>query len=148
MIPQNWIKVSIKNKYSLSSYQIINLILATFIVFIFVYSAIFSPEESNHPIPSSHTLITGERTASTGLSRGFSSVIRFQFSKARGYNPYSIQLFLFFLIQFFLRIFMTLIYSSLMHKLGEKKSILLDGLISSGMFILFFEPFWSEIVSF
>ena len=140
--------MGLKSKYNLSPYQIINILLAAFIVFIFAYSAVFSPEKSNHPIPSSHTFITGEETTSTGLSRGFSSIIRFQFDQAKEYNPYSIQLFLFFLIQFFLRIFLTLSYSSLIIGLGENKSVLIDALISSVMFLLFFEPFWREIISF
>lgn len=128
-------------------YRTINYIFAGIIFSVFLYSAVFSPEKSNHPIPSLHQLISGEDTNSSGLSRGFSSIIRLRFDQARAYNQYSIQVFLFFLIQFFLRLFFTLIYPTV-EKIGVQIAVIFDSIISGVMFLLFFEPFWKDLVQF
>lgn len=130
---------------NLSSYQIVNSILAAFILLMFTYSAVFSPQKSNHPIPSSHTLLSGEKTSSTGLSRAFSSIVRFQFRQAREYNPYSLQIFSFFFIQLALRLFINFSYNSLQLKIGIKRTVIIDSIISGILFLVLFEPFWREI---
>ena len=126
-------------------YQIINIILAGFIVLIFLYSAAFSPEKNNYPIHSAHKLITGENTISTGLSRGFSAIIRLRFTDAFNYNPLSIRIFIFFVIQLFLRLFFLLIDRKPIYS-DIRLTYVPDIVISSILFIVFFEPFWREML--
>jgi predicted transcriptional regulator len=140
--------VYVHGKLKLSPYQCVNILLAVFILLIFIYSAVFSAERSNHPVPSSYKIITGQESSSTGLSRSFSSIVRFQFKKANEYNPWGIRIFLFFLIQLFLRIFFTISYSSLLVKVGIRISVMLDCIISGVMLMVFFEPFWREFLRF
>ena len=129
------------------SYQITNGILAGFVILIFLYSAIFSPERNNYPIHSSETFISGNYSMSTGLSRGFSSIMRLQFNKAYAYNPFSFRIFMFFLIQLLLRIFFLFYSRNSSH--GEMRYIIIpDIAISTVLFIVFFEPFWREMVRF
>ncbi|PXY00947.1 hypothetical protein DF185_13705 [Marinifilum breve] len=95
----------IKNKNSLSSYQIINLIFASIIAAIFIYSAVYSHPEINHPIPSVFSQLTGTDSPSSGLSRSFSALTQGDIESAKELNPYSIQIFLFFAFQLIFRIF-------------------------------------------
>ena len=90
------------------SYIRINLILAGIIAGIMLYSGIFSPEKANHPIPCFMTILTGHTCPGCGLSRSFSAMIRGEFKSALEYNINGPKIFLFFFIQFFLRIFITL----------------------------------------
>jgi hypothetical protein len=133
-----------KNLLLKHPYRTINAYLAGCIFLIFIYSAIFSPQRARHPIPSSHTLITGEPTKSTGLSRAFSAIVRLKFSEARAYNVYGIRIFLFFLIQFFIRIFLFLNHYIIID-MGESRIAILDTVLSSVLFLFLFEPFISEI---
>ncbi|MDY6801932.1 MAG: hypothetical protein SVU94_12025 [Bacteroidota bacterium] len=94
-------------KYPKHPYHSINLSFAGIIFLIFLYSGIFSVEKNNHPIKSACETITGEPCKSTGLSRSFSEIVRLQFESAKKYNPYSLKIFTFFLIQFFLRFFIS-----------------------------------------
>lgn len=88
----------------IKAYRITNLILAGVFSLVFIYSAVFSYEKENHPIPSFHTAITGESTLSTGLSRSFSAIVRLEFEIAHQFNPYGLLVFLFFLEQFLIRL--------------------------------------------
>lgn len=128
-------------------YQIINGILAGFVILILLYSAIFSPDRNNYPIHSSETLISGNYSMSTGLSRGFSSIMRLRFNEAYAYNPFSIRIFMFFLIQLLLRIFF-LFYSRNSAYSEIRYIVIPDIAISTILFIVFFEPFWREMVRF
>lgn len=89
---------------NLSPYLILNICFFMIIISVFVYSYVFTPEKNNYPIPSFYTEKTGKKSISTGLSRAFSSIVHLDFEKAKGYNPRSIRLFSFFLVQFFMRI--------------------------------------------
>ncbi len=71
---------------------------------IMFYSGIFSAQRNDHPVPSIYSEITGEESPGQGMSRAFSEIVRFRFKSALTYNPYSLNLFSFFFIQFFLRI--------------------------------------------
>jgi hypothetical protein len=121
-------------------YILINLILVGTILCIFFYSAIFSPQKNNYPIFSVHDYLTGQNSISTGLSRGFSSIMRGHFNDALDFNRYSIRLFSFFFIQLIMRciaIFLTW---------NKKKQFtkyinLSDVFLSIGMFVYFFFPF-------
>jgi len=117
-----------------SSYQLINLIFTGIILLVFLYSGIFSPQEANHPIPSSSSLVFGKKTPSTGLSRAFSEIVRLNFNKAKSYNPYSLEVFFFFFVQFFLRIGFLIIYSMLKNK-KLQGLIIFDSLLSGVLFI-------------
>ena len=93
------------------SYIRINLILAGIIACIMLYSGIFSPENDNHPIPCFITILTGHTCPGCGLSRSFSAMIRGQFAEAVQYNSNGPKIFLFFFIQFFLRLLINLFIS-------------------------------------
>jgi len=110
----------------------------------FAYAAIFSPSLGRYPILSSQQLLTGESTLSTGLSRGFSSIARFRFEEARKFNPYSIRIFSFFLLQLLMRISFIWVQGILTVR-HLQKLIIVDGVISALMFILFFWPFLEEM---
>jgi len=114
------------------------------IFLIFLYSAIFSPEKGKYPVKSSYEMITGKTSLSSGMSRAFSSIVRLNFEDAYGYNPYSIRIFIFFLLQFFMRIF--ILFTIRKNLFGELKYLVIpDAVISAVLFILFFEPFWREL---
>ncbi|MPQ45480.1 DUF2752 domain-containing protein [Marinifilum sp. N1E240] len=98
------LKQKLNNSLLFSNYRIINLILASILFAIFSYSAIYSPNKINHPIPSVFTQLTGEISPSTGLSRSFSSLIRCDVKSAINFNPIGLQIFIFFLIQLVFRI--------------------------------------------
>ena len=123
------------------SYRIINTVFILIIILIFIYSLVFSEEGIPYPIPSG-TIVTGngEQVISTGLSRSFSSIMRFNFDRARHYNIYGLQIFTFFLVQLALRILMLLLpYNKWQH--GKDLLILGDVLVSVILFVVFFSPF-------
>jgi hypothetical protein len=125
-------------------YQVINLIFLEIIFFVFLYSAIFSPERDNYPLKSSYSSITGQPSISTGLSHGFSSIVRGKLEEAIEYNPYSIRLFTFFVIQFFMRI---IIFFFIGRADAAEKTLAakIDSFISSGWFLLFFYPLLKDM---
>lgn len=118
-------------------YSRINFIFAGIIICVLIYSGIFSPEKSNHPIPSGYKLLTGETTQSTGLSRAFSSIVRLEYDKALRYNKESLKVFSFFIIQLFFRILFTLFYV----RWKNSKIITADIILSALLLIYCFEGF-------
>lgn len=128
-------------------YKIINATLTGVILLILIYSALFSPTKSNHPIPSSGSFFSEQTSLSTGLSRSFSSIIRLKFRQAKEFNPYGIQLFVFFLIQLFLRVIF-LFSSDKLADFGYQKIILIDSILSGSLFVFFFLPFFKELAYF
>ena len=84
-----------------SDYRLLNFIFAGIIGLVFVYSGIFSAQECNYPI---HSACITQDCNSTGLSRAFSEIVRFNFERALVYNKYSFWVFSFFVIQFFQRL--------------------------------------------
>ncbi len=119
------------------AYPKINLILAGIILSVFVYSGVFSPEKANHPIPSGYTLLTGETTKSTGLSRAFSAIMQLEFNKALRYNKESLKVFSFFIVQLFFRFLFTLIYA----RWKNRRLITTDIILSVLLFIYCFKGF-------
>jgi hypothetical protein len=120
-----------KSKLFVKNYRLINLLFAGIFGMVFLYSGIFSAQKNNHPIPSACIV---KPCASTGLSRGFSEIMRLNFTSAKKYNYNSIPIFLFFLIQFFLRLFLSKI-------LTQKNAIILlitDLLFSTTLYIYCF----------
>jgi len=83
---------------------LINIVLAGIIVFIFIYSALFSPSGADYPVKCIHEQLTGEPCPSCGLSRSFSYIIRGDIEAALMLNPYGLRVFLFFLFHLVMRI--------------------------------------------
>ena len=122
------------------SYRIINLAFIAIIISIITYSFIFSADGPKHPIPSGSAMLTGEISASSGMSRSFSEIVRFNFREAKLYNPYGPRIFSFFAIQLFLRI--GAIFIALQISLRYRQFLILaDATLSILIFILFFWPF-------
>jgi Protein of unknown function (DUF2752) len=116
-----------------SSYSKTNIIFLLIIMFVFFYALClpYLPitfESSCKGLPSIYC-------KSEGLTRAFHQVITGNFKNALAYNKYSIRIFFFFVLQFFLRILVLFL---------EKKSknpsnlIMLDVLISILTFIYSF----------
>lgn len=89
------------NEIFVNNYKIINIIFAGIFGIVFLYSGIFSAQKNNHPIPSACVV---KPCTSTGLSRGFSEMLRLNISSAKQYNKHVVSVFLFFVIQFLLRL--------------------------------------------
>ncbi|WP_372755055.1 DUF2752 domain-containing protein [Labilibaculum sp.] len=120
------------------NYKIINLSLAGIILCIFIYSGLFSPQKSNHPIPSIYTKITGEKSPSTGLSRSFSALIRGDIQEAKNYNSEALPIFLFFFFQLIFRSLSSVLIKNNFSAL--KIYILTDITLSALTFYLTFRP--------
>ena len=90
-------------------YIVLNLCFIGVILLIFLYSGIFSVQKDNHPIPSYYEVFTGKISPASGLSRSFSEIIRGDFTEARKWNENGIPLFIFFFVQFFIRILTTIL---------------------------------------
>lgn len=125
-------------------YILINLVFICLIQCIFLYSGFFSVNKCSYPIHSDYSAITGKTSISSGLSRSFSEIVRLNFSKAKEYNPFGIRIFFFFIIQFLLRIFITLVL--LKASSINKNLITADVTLSVILFIVLFWPFISESV--
>jgi len=121
-------------------YNIINISFAGIIILIFIYSGIFSADKSNHPIKSACEIVTGTPCSSTGLSRSFSEIVRFKFESAKAYNKNGLRVFSFFLIQFFMRLIISLLL--IRYTIKKRNLILSDSLFS---FCLYFYCFYNII---
>jgi hypothetical protein len=90
------------------SYQIINFIFAGIVACIMLYSGFFSDIRANHPIPCIHEKLTGKQCPSCGISRSFSAIVRGKWDEADVYNPNGKRVFVFFALQFLMRIVISL----------------------------------------
>ena len=124
-------------------YKLTNSILMVIIIGFFAYFLVFSPYTWDYPIHSANDRITGGSSLSTGLSRGISALLRGNFAEARLYNPYSVRVAGFFLLQLFFRIFYNYFLTSV-ETMDRKTVIKTDIIISVGLFLVFFEPFLTE----
>lgn len=129
--------------FGTSSYIKVNLSLATVIVFIFIYSSLFSPEKENYPVECIHEKFTGEPCISCGLSHSFSLIIRGRISEAYDWNPYGMRIFIFFLAQFIMRIAFSFFYIKM--KDAGRYLIIYDIAGSVVIFLLAFHPFLAYI---
>ena len=121
-------------------YRIINIVFTGIIVSILLYSALISPNRNNYPVISFHDWFTGESSISSGLSHGFSSIVRGELKRANEFNPYSIRLFSFFILQLIMRL--SIFFYLFRFKDKNKVYIAVaDAIASSVMFIIFFYPF-------
>jgi hypothetical protein len=128
-----------------NSYLIINLIFIGIISAIIGYSFVFSGENLKHPIPSGPALLTGKSSPSTGLSRSFSAIVRFDFEAARAYNPYGLRIFGFFMIQLIQRIISSLLILRISNE-GKNLLIIVDATISLTLFVVMFWPFINSLI--
>ncbi len=124
-------------------YFVLNVFFAGIILLIFLYSGIFSAQKDNHPIPSYYEVISGKTSPTSGLSRSFSEILRGNFQKAREWNINGILIFLFFLVQFFLRILISwLIFRT---NVKIRYLVLTDSIFSILLFVWSYQnliPFW------
>jgi hypothetical protein len=131
------------------SYLVVNLIFAGLIALVFVYSAVFSAERDDHPVPSFFEEITGQPSPSSGMSRAFSEIMRGDLDSARQFNPDSVAIFLFFLVQLVQRLGISVILgriSRLPQKFVEQKKHLLLA-DASFTVVLFLFCFRGQIMS-
>ena len=128
-----------KNKYDIfvkEPYHILNICFAGIIILIFIYSGIFSVEKDNHPIKSACANIEGHPCKSEGLSRSFSEIVRFRFDSAKSFNEYGIRIFLFFLIQLFLRF--TASFITYKKAMKQNSLVIFDSVLSASLYIYCF----------
>ena len=117
-------------------YLIINIIFAGIIMLIMLYSGIFSYQTNDFPVHCIHETLTGQPCPSCGLSRSFSAMVRGEPELAANFNPNGISVFVFFLVQFFLRITFSFVY--LRFSAGRKVLIWTDGILSATFFFYSF----------
>ena len=73
--------------------------------------------------------------------------MRLKFNDARNYNIYSLRIFMFFFLQFFLRI-VFLFSQNIILEMGESRFAMLDAILSGVLFLFLFEPFLRELFNF
>jgi len=120
-------------------YLVINLVFAGIIVMILAYSAIFSAEKDNFPVPCIHEKITGEECPSCGISHSFSLIMRGRIGEAYDWNSNGMRVFLFFVAQLLMRIFFSRTY--LTDPGSRRELIILDITGSLILFLIAFIPF-------
>lgn len=126
---------SISTRIKAEPYVIINISFFVIILSVFIYSAIYSASGFTHPIKS----LSIKPSVSTGLSRAFSEIVRFNFTKAVEFNPYSISIFLFFFVQLFMRIINSILL--LNTRIPKKLLSITDILVTVLLFLLTFSKF-------
>ena len=124
-------------------YFILNVILTGVILTIMGYSFFYSPDEEKYPVPCVHQAITGEPCPSCGLSHAFSLIVRGRIDEALQWNSQSIRVFLFFVVQFFMRI--GLGAWTLVTARGLKQITVADATVSSAMTLVAFYPFMRSL---
>ena len=124
-------------------YFILNVILTGVILTIMGYSFFYSPDEEKYPVPCVHQAITGEPCPSCGLSHAFSLIVRGRIDEALQWNSQSIRVFLFFVVQFFMRI--GLGAWTIMTARGLKQITVADATVSSAMTLVAFYPFMRSL---
>jgi hypothetical protein len=123
---------------------VLNWIFLSVLILILAYSASFSPENKNYPIPSGARMFTSKPVPSTGLSRSFSAIVRLRFEDARQFNPHGIRIFLFFFIQLFMRI-AALVMAGWLPERSVKVFYYTDVLLSAALFLVCFWPFLAAL---
>lgn len=124
-------------------YLFINLVLASLILLVFLYSGFFSPEKDNYPIVCIHEKITGEPCPSCGLSHSFSLILRGRISEAYNWNLYGPRIFVFFTAQLVMRILFSAFW---MKNPGTRRELILYDIGGSLiLFVVSFLPFLVNI---
>jgi hypothetical protein len=124
-------------------YVIINCIFAGILAAVFIYSFIYGFKGLTHPIPSGSQFFGEQPVISSGMSRSFSAMTHLNFEAAKNLNVYGPQIFLFFVIQLFMRIAGIALFS-FSNRFQKKIIVIADGVVSSVLFVVFFMPFIRE----
>ena len=127
-------------------YLSVNLALAGVLLFVFFYSAFFSPEKDNYPVVCIHEKLTGEPCASCGLSHSFSLILQGRISEAYKWNSNGMRVFIFFAAQLVMRIVFSVFY--LKHPETVRQLIIYDTIASLTLFLIAFIPFIKWIFRF
>ena len=119
-------------------YIITNIIFAGIILLIIVYSGIFTLDGEGYFIKSACQDNSSIYCISKGLSRSFSEIVRFNIEEARMYNKYGVSIFLFFIIQLFMRLLFSLLTKNVKN---YRRLVNVDIFISIFLFIFTFRNF-------
>ncbi len=110
------------------------------------YSAFFSPNLGNYPVVCIHEKLTGEPCPSCGLSHAFSLILSGRTDEALGWNEYSVRVFLFFFLQFFLRGVFSIVHIRAEGTRARNAIVSTDIVITITLFLLAFLPFMKFVV--
>lgn len=122
--------MEIKSSYEIDSYKKINTIFIVIIMFVFFYC--FIVPFLNFGFGSACEGMPLAYCKSRGLTRAFAQIIKLNFNEAIVYNPYSLKIFSFFLIQLIIRLFINKIV-----RLSNFKTIVTCDILWSIMFFIF-----------
>ena len=89
---------------SSSSYQLINMLVAWLIIFLFAYFALYGTGNNDYPAGCAHIKFLGDECPTCGLSRSMSEMLRGNLSVAAEYNRNGPLIFGFFALQLLMRI--------------------------------------------
>lgn len=134
-----------KDESQRDPYLIVNYSLAVVIILVIGYSALFSPEKDNYPVPCIHQKLTGKPCASCGLSHSFSLIVRGEIRESYRWNANGMRIFLFFAGQLLMRITFSIFY--LGNRQIRKQLIIMDAAGSSILFLLAFFPLIAGLFS-
>ena len=137
---------SLKHRLISEPYLSVNSALAGVLLFVFFYSAFFSPEKDNYPVVCIHEKLTGEQCASCGLSHSFSLILQGKISEAYKWNSNGMRVFIFFAAQLVMRIVFSVFY--LKHPETVRQLIVYDTIASLTLFLIAFLPFIKWIFRF
>jgi hypothetical protein len=76
---------------------------------IFAYSYFFYVPDGPYSFACEYKNLVGHNCPSCGFSRAFAAFVKFNFDEGMSYNPQAFKVFLFFVVQFFLRILFLLL---------------------------------------
>lgn len=136
----------LKHRLISEPYLSVNSALAGVLLFVFFYSAFFSPEKDNYPVVCIHEELTGEPCASCGLSHSFSLILQGRISEAYRWNSNGMRVFIFFAAQLVMRIVFSVFY--LKHPHMVRQLIIYDTIASLTLFLIAFMPFIKWIFRF
>ena len=120
-----------------NAYFVVNFIFVILIGIALSYSYFFYP--NNHPIGCIVKEMTGKNCSTCGFSRAFSSFTHFHFLEGKEFNKNAFGCYLFFVFQFFLRLFL-LLYSVYQKKTISERFKFLEILITVVFFLIVFVP--------
>lgn len=122
--------MEIEDSYKIDSYKRVNMIFIVLIMFIFFYC--YLSRFLNFGIHSFCEGLPLSYCRSRGLTRAFSQILNLNFEQAIVFNPYSIKIFSFFLIQLIARLVINkiIIFSNF-------KLLLTFDVICSSIFFIF-----------
>ncbi len=136
----------LKHRLISEPYLSVNLALAGVLLFVFFYSAFFSPEKDNYPVVCIHEKLTGEPCASCGLSHSFSLILQGRITEAYKWNSNGMRVFIFFSAQMIMRIVFSVFY--LKYPETVRQLIIYDTIASLTLFLIAFMPFIKWIFRF